>query len=186
MLGINELRRNPTPSPLPTNVRRKKLDKVIYIDLDIHHGDGVEAAFAGTKIRTLSIHCHAPLFFPSTGPTSGALNGPLNIAARPGLGDASLLRLVENVVLPVLATIEPEAVVIQLGVDGLVGDAVNEWNLSISGMGGALRMILLDACGNRKVLLLGGGGYHSANAARAWTYFTSIAVRSRSILSASR
>lgn len=173
VLGINELRR--TPSTLPFN--HKKIDKVLYIDFDVHHGDGVEASFAGSrKVSTLSIHLHAALFFPSTGALSGNLSGPLNIATHPGLSDASLLRLVKNVVLPVLAKIDPEAVVIQLGVDGLAGDPVNEWNLSISGLGGALRDII-NVCENRKVLLLGGGGYDSASAARAWTYFTSIAVR---------
>lgn len=173
VLGINELRRN--PSSLPPN--RKKIDRVLYIDFDVHHGDGVEAAFAGSKtVRTLSIHLHAPLFFPSTGRLSGKLTGPLNVATRSGLNDESLLRLVDEVVLPALAKLDPDAVVMQQGVDGLAGDPVNEWNLSISGLGEAMRKIL-DVCGNRKVLLLGGGGYDSVNAARAWTYFTSIAVR---------
>ena len=182
MLGINELRRNPTPASLSsTSPPRKKIDKVLYIDLDVHHGDGVELSFAGSKkVRTLSIHLHAPLFFPSTGALSGSLNGPLNIAVHQGLSDASLLRLVENVVLPVLARIDPDAVVLQLGVDGLAGDpVVNESNLSLSGLGQAVRDILA-CCQDRKVLMLGGGGYHSANAARAWTYFTSIAVRQSS------
>lgn len=74
--------------------------------------------------------------------------------------------------------VQPDYVIVQCGTDGLAGDPCATFNWSLSGegsLGWCLSRILNDWKG--KKLLLGGGGYNSANAARAWAYITSVAVR---------
>lgn len=107
---------------------------------------------------------------------------------KPGLGDASFLRIVQNCIKPIFLAFQPDCVVVQCGVDGLSGDPFNEWNLSLSGYGSAIQEIMAW-CGRKEreahqnvaispvpLLLVGGGGYNHANAARAWTYLTSVAL----------
>jgi len=134
-----ELRKKPLPppsiesdeSPPPLSKPLKRLSKVLYLDLDLHHGDGVESAFFTTpQILTLSLHLHAPLFYPSTGalsdsgPTNSKAPGrghALNIAVESGLGGEGLKR-VWKIVEEVKESFGPDSVVVQCGVDGLAGD----------------------------------------------------------------
>lgn len=182
---------------------------MLYLDLDLHHGDGVESAFfSSPHVLTLSLHLFAPLFFPatgaldSTGPTGArapAAGHALNLALEPGLGEETFERVWGSCVEKVVKAYDADAIVLQLGVDGLAGDPCKvrapatskvsrrqirpltralttyrqEWNLPLASFGFALERVL---SWNKRTLLLGGGGYHSANAARAWTYLTSVAV----------
>ncbi|GAA5967732.1 hypothetical protein JCM11641_005748 [Rhodosporidiobolus odoratus] len=172
----------PWPPP-PPQTMAKRFSRILYLDLDLHHGDGVESAFFTTpSVLTLSIHLHAPLFFPasgalfSTGPTNskalGALHA-LNVALEPGCAGETLERVWKSCVETVVEAYEPDAVVLQCGVDGLAGDPCKEWNLSLSALGSCVSRAL---SWNKPTLLLGGGGYDSPNAARAWAYLTSIAL----------
>lgn len=132
---------SPSSSPRPIQQPLKKLSKILYIDLDLHHGDAVESAFLSSPyILTLSLHLHAPLFFPSTGslsssgptnPKAAGRNHALNLALEPGLGGESLRRVWETVE-NVKESFGPDAVVVQCGVDGLYGDPckVSERNVS--------------------------------------------------------
>ncbi|GAA5865763.1 hypothetical protein JCM8547_002770 [Rhodosporidiobolus lusitaniae] len=200
VLAIMELRTAPKPSPSstpstpsspstcdappkPPPSKPKRLSRILYVDLDLHHGDGVEYAFFTTpSCLTLSLHLHAPLFFPSTGALSsagpsnpkapGALHA-LNVALEPGLGGESLERVWESCVEKVKKEYEPDAVVLQCGVDGLSGDPCKEWNIPLLAFGSCVSRAL---AWNLPTLLLGGGGYNHPNAARAWTYLTSIAL----------
>ncbi|GAA5870757.1 hypothetical protein JCM3774_001670 [Rhodotorula dairenensis] len=195
VLAIMELRTAPQPSPSalrpsppppppppPTTVP-SKISRVLYLDLDLHHGDGVESAFfSSPHVLTLSMHLFAPLFFPatgaldSTGPTGArapAAGHALNLALEPGLADETFRRVWESCVEKVARAYDADAVVVQLGADGLAGDPCKEWNLPLASFGWALERVL---AWKKRTLLLGGGGYHSANAARAWTYLTSIAL----------
>lgn len=173
--------------PSATTTTKDRIKRVMYLDLDLHHGDGVAVAFAETpSVLTLSIHLLAPLFYPSTGalnstgPTlSNASYHDLNLASHEGLSSTSLIRLYHSCIAPILEVYDPQAIVIQCGADGLNEDPCGEWNLSLDGVATVLQNILdWRRCREkeRKVLLLGGGGYHSANTARSWTYLTSIAV----------
>lgn len=105
---------------------------MLYLDLDLHHGDGVESAFfSSPSVLTVSLHLFAPLFFPasgaldSTGPKSdksAAAGHALNVALEPGLGDEVFRRVWKTCVEQVVRAYDPDAVVLQLGVDGLAGD----------------------------------------------------------------
>lgn len=175
----------------PSATRTTRINRVLYIDLDLHHGDGPASSYSSTKnVLTLSIHLHAPLFYPATGALDST--GPaksqsayhdLNLACEPGLSTPSLLRLFNSCVLPVMTTYQPQAIVVQCGCDGLAGDPCAEWNLSLEGMGECVSWILQHADAHKaKVLLLGGGGYSNVSAARCYAYLTSIAVRRRAPL----
>ncbi|MBW0547362.1 hypothetical protein O181_087077 [Austropuccinia psidii MF-1] len=181
-LAILELRKQPTNSNLP------RLQRVMYLDyLDIHHGDGVELAFWSTSfILTVSVHFHDPQggFYPLSGsvdssgppPPSPAASHALNIPIEhPG----SLSYICHRSLLPLINVYKPSAIVIQCGVDGLAEDPLGGrlWGFGLEEMGHCLEIVVQDSLAvGRKVLLLGGGGYHTANAARAWAYFTSIAL----------
>jgi len=199
----------PPRAPAPPSPAR--ISRVLYLDLDLHHGDGVESAFlASPYVLTLSVHLHAPLFYPSTGalestgppgePRSKGAFHALNVPLEHGAGEETLRRVWSSCIERVREAYDPEAVVLQLGTDGLAGDpckvrralapfaavplassctdscalASQEWNLSLSALGYAVERVL---SWNKRTLLLGGGGYHSPNAARAWAYLTSVAVR---------
>ncbi|KAA1103871.1 hypothetical protein PGT21_003247 [Puccinia graminis f. sp. tritici] len=181
-LAISELRRQ------PTNRALKRLDRVLYLDmLDIHHGDGVELAFWSTsRVLTISVHHHDPEggFYPLSGavessgpaPPSPAASHALNIPIRtPG----ALSYVCRRTILPLISAYKPSALVIQCGVDGLAGDPIGGrlWGFGLKEMGNCLEAVLQDSIAHRrKVLLLGGGGYHTPNVARAWAHFTSIAL----------
>ncbi|TFY74746.1 hypothetical protein EWM64_g9264 [Hericium alpestre] len=163
----------------------------MYLDLDLHLSDAVSAAFhtpspassSAPQILTLSIHHAAPGFFPVS--KLAALPDPSDPSFDPftlavpllaGASCATFARVWVSVVEKVKAAFNPGYVVIQCGVDGLAGDPCKVWNWAIGGEGGmgwCIKRIVNDR--NHKILLLGGGGYNSPNAARAWAYLTSIA-----------
>lgn len=161
VLGILELRRT--------------FRRVLYIDLDVHHGDGVEEAFAGTdKVLTVSVHQYEPGFYPGTGAASDVGFGlgrgySINLPLRSGASDSTFVRVVTTVVDEVRKRYKPDAVVCQCGADGLSGDPLGAWNLT---PGAFVQCVRLVQSWGLPLLLLGGGGYVAANAARCWTTIT--------------
>ena len=148
----------------------------MYLDFDVHHGDGVALAFLqplapGAKdpqILTLSIHHHAPGFFPSH-PTA-ALTPPdtdhphtLSIPLAHGAGGKTFARVWEEAVESVKAAWEPDYVVVCCGVDGMAGDGekTGVWNLGSRDLVEAVRKVCGWVDGRegsvRGVALLGGG-----------------------------
>ncbi|KAK4047947.1 hypothetical protein OIO90_005985 [Microbotryomycetes sp. JL221] len=197
-LSILELRRRPTPklardddnssdiddptTPPPCNPQR--LSRVMYIDLDLHHGDGVEQAFYESKlVLTLSVHNHAQGFYPATGqlvdPVLPLHNQPrvplhsLNIPLETGTSSTTLLRMFNTCIEPTFKKFNPDVIIVQCGCDGLANDPCQEWNLDLKGLGQIVEQILQW---NKKTMLVGGGGYNHANVARCWAYLTSIAL----------
>eukprot|EP00741_Cyanophora_paradoxa_P016249 tig00000197_g15688.t1 len=149
-----------------------RFERVLYIDIDIHHGDGVERAFqCSDKVMTLSIHKRASGFYPGTGDVTDVGTGPgkyfaVNVPLRDGCGDARYCDVFERVAEAARAAFRPSAVVLQCGADGLAGDPI--------GAGFSLTPAAYVACVRRVVswnlptLVLGGGGYNAPNAARCW------------------
>ncbi|KAK9393686.1 histone deacetylase 8 [Crotalus adamanteus] len=158
---------------------RRKFDRVLYADLDLHHGDGVEDAFSFTsKVMTVSLHKFAPGFFPGTGDVTEVGFGrgryySINVPLQDGIKNETYYQICEVVLKDVYAAFCPEAVVLQLGADTIAGDPMCAFNLTPEGIGKCLNYVLQWQL---PTLILGGGGYHLANTARCWTYLTGVVL----------
>lgn len=152
--------------------------RVLYIDIDIHHGDGVEEAFYTTdRVMTVSFHKYGE-YFPGTGDLKdvGAEKGKyyaVNFPLRDGIDDESYEMIFKPVMSKVMEMYRPSAVVLQCGADSLAGDRLGCFNLSLKGHAECVDFIRRF---NTPLLLLGGGGYTIRNVARCWTYETAVAL----------
>lgn len=152
--------------------------RVLYIDIDIHHGDGVEEAFYTTdRVMTVSFHKYGE-YFPGTGDLKdiGAGKGKfyaVNFPLRDGIDDDAYESIFKPLISKVMETYQPSAVVLQCGADSLSGDRLGCFNLTIKGHGKCVEYIKSY---NIPLLLVGGGGYTIRNVARCWTYETSVAL----------
>jgi histone deacetylase 3 len=153
--------------------------RVLYIDIDVHHGDGVQDAFYLTdRVMTLSFHKYGGEFFPGTGDTIevGKLSGKyysLNVPFRDGVDDDSYRSLFEPIVESAIQKFRPSVIVLQCGADSLRGDRIGTFNLSLEGHGDCIRFVKKFGI---PLMILGGGGYTIKNVARLWAYETSILV----------
>lgn len=151
--------------------------RVLYIDIDIHHGDGVQEAFyRSNRVLTVSFHKHALNFFPGTGAISetGLNEGKyftLNVPLQDGIDDDTYVRLFRDVMDPVITGFRPSAVMLQCGADSLAQDRLGTFNISIEAHGECVSFIKSF---NLPLLVLGGGGYRQTSVSRCWTYETSI------------
>ncbi|MCX7643121.1 MAG: acetoin utilization protein AcuC [Armatimonadetes bacterium] len=150
----------------------QKFERVAYIDIDAHHGDGVQFAFyRNHKVLTVSLHENGRYLFPGTGFETEMGEGEgfgfaLNIPFMPYAGDDVYLRALDEVVLPALENFKPQAIVTQLGTDALSGDPITHWNLTTHSY---LRAIQSFKEMNLPWVALGGGGYNISNVCRGWT-----------------
>lgn len=158
--------------------------RVLYIDIDVHHGDGVEQAFWSTdRVMTLSLHKYDKVnYFPGTGgsddigPRNNANPGAhhsLNVPLQDGIDDDSYVQLFKDVVGPCCDVYQPTAIVIQCGADSLGGDRLGCFNLNIRAHGACVEYTKKFGC---PLLVLGGGGYTPRNVARLWAHETSICI----------
>uniref|UniRef100_A0AAX7TQD6 Histone deacetylase 8 n=1 Tax=Astatotilapia calliptera TaxID=8154 RepID=A0AAX7TQD6_ASTCA len=154
---------------------REKYERVLYVDVDLHHGDGVEDAFSFTsKVMTVSLHKFSPGFFPGTGDLCDTGLGKgrwyaVNVPLEDGIKDDRYYQVFTSVLQEVRAQFNPEAIVMQLGADTMAGDPMCSFNMTPVGVGKCLQYVLQWQL---PTLLLGGGGYNLANTARCWTYLT--------------
>jgi histone deacetylase 1/2 len=152
--------------------------RVLYIDIDIHHGDGVEEAFFSTdRVMTVSFHKFGD-FFPGTGEVRDIGVGPgkgyaINFPLRDGMDDASYKLIFESVISKVMQHYDPKAIVLQCGTDSLSGDRLGGFNLSMRGHANCVSFVKSF---NVPTMILGGGGYSMRNVARTWAYETSVLV----------
>lgn len=152
--------------------------RVLYIDIDIHHGDGVEEAFYTTdRVMCVSFHKFGE-FFPGTGHIRdiGVTKGKyysVNFPLHDGIDDHSYRSIFRPVIARVMETYRPEAVVIQCGADSLSGDRLGCFNLTTKGHGDCVEFVKSF---NLPTLVLGGGGYTIRNVARCWAYETSVCL----------
>jgi histone deacetylase 1/2 len=149
-------------------------NRVLYIDIDVHHGDGVEEAFYTTdRVMTVSFHKHGE-FFPGTGDIHDIGHGKgkayaVNVPLRDGIDDAAYQSIFEPVISHVMQWYRPGAVVLQCGADSLAGDRLGSFNLSHRGHGHCVEFMKTFGV---PLMLLGGGGYTIRNVARCWAYET--------------
>ncbi|KAJ3167688.1 hypothetical protein HDU88_002135 [Geranomyces variabilis] len=164
---------------------QRRFPRVLYLDLDIHHGDGVETAFRfSPRVYTCSFHLHDVGFFPATGGADSApwgkgkgIDHALNVPFRSGLRTETFLRVFSAVTTEIYANFKPQCVVIQCGSDGVHGNlgARGEgWNLDTSTFAEAIA--ILQGLEPLPLLILGGGGYDNPTTARSWAAATAAAI----------
>jgi acetoin utilization protein AcuC len=141
------------------------------VDVDAHHGDGVQAAFYRRKdVLTISLHESGHTLFPGTGfedelGQDAGWGYNVNVPLPADTYDEAFLRAFEEVAVPVLEMYRPDAVVLELGMDGLAGDPLTHMALTNNAYVEALKRLLSLG---RPMLVAGGGGYHVENTVRGW------------------
>lgn len=160
-------------------------ERVAYVDVDVHHGDGVQAAFYDDpRVLTISLHESPRTLFPGTGyPTEvggpSAEGSAVNVALPPGTTDVGWLRAFGAVVPPLLREWRPEILVTQHGCDGHLDDPLAHLALTVDGQRESYRLLhdlAHELCDGRWVAT-GGGGYAVVDVVpRAWTHLLAIAA----------
>ncbi len=146
--------------------------RVAYIDVDVHHGDGVQAAFYDTdQVLTISLHESGRFLFPGTGfveeiGTGKGRGYAVNLPFPPGADDILFLEGFTAIVPPLVEAYKPDVVVTQLGVDTFRDDPLAHGDVTTNGFVAVLRQLRALA---PRWIATGGGGYNLTNVARAWT-----------------
>ncbi len=173
------------PAVAITRLLDRGAQRIVYVDIDVHHGDGVQEIFwDDPRVLTVSLHETPLALFPGTGfPTEtggrGAEGSAVNVALPPGTGDAGWLRAFHAVVPSVVRAFAPELLFTQCGADAHRLDPLADLRLSVDGQRAAyiaLRELADDVCEGRWVAT-GGGGYALVEVVpRAWTHLLAVAT----------
>jgi len=140
--------------------------RVVYLDLDAHHGDGVEAAFVDES-RVCTISIHEENRWPYSGKAGeGLSNGAYNLPVPKGFNDSELEFLIDTVVVPVIETFAADGLVICCGADCLAGDPLSGMMLSNTALWQTLQRLIQPGVAT---VVLGGGGYNPWTVARYWS-----------------
>ena len=140
-------------------------DRVLYVDYDAHHGDGVQDAFVDdARVHCISIHEHNR--WPNTGGVDDRGNGNArNMPVPPGLNDSEFAHLVDTVVSPYAEGMAPDGIVITCGADALAGDPLSKMGLSNVALWSAVERLMRLGV---PTVVVGGGGYNPWTVARCW------------------
>jgi len=147
-------------------LQRAGLSRIVYIDLDAHHCDGVEFAFAGDPgVRLISVHEEGR--WPFTGAlTDDAQGSAFNLPVLKGYNDTEARAVLDGLILPRAAAFAPEAIVLQCGADSLTEDPLSRLTLSNRAY---IEALVAIAPLSPRLLVLGGGGYNPWSVGRLWT-----------------
>ncbi|KOU43688.1 acetoin utilization protein AcuC [Streptomyces sp. WM6373] len=160
-------------------------ERVAYVDVDVHHGDGVQAAFwDDPRVLTVSLHEHPRTLFPQTGwpeETGGpaAEGSAVNVALPAGTGDEGWLRAFHATVPELLADFRPQVLVTQHGADTHFEDPLAHLAVSLDAQRAVQEAChgLAHSCADGRWLALGGGGYAVVDVVpRSWTHLVAIAA----------
>jgi acetoin utilization protein AcuC len=145
--------------------------RVLYLDLDAHHGDGVQAAFYGRNdVMTVSLHESGKTLFPwggfenETGEAEGA-GFNVNVPLPAGTYDDAFLMAFERVAVPVIEAYFPGVIVLELGMDILAGDPLTHLRMTNNVVVEVVERLMRYG---QPILVAGGGGYHVENTVRGW------------------
>lgn len=151
--------------------------RVLFLDIDVHHGDGVQAAFYDRRdVMTVSLHESGRHLFPGTGfeheiGTGDGKGYAVNVPLPVGAYDEAYVGAFRHIALPLARAYRPDAVVLEVGMDGLAGDPLAHLRLTNNAHADVVEMVLgLD----RPLLVTGGGGYHVGNTVRGWALVWSV------------
>lgn len=153
-------------------------ERVLYIDIDVHHGDGVEEAFyISDRVMTLSFHKYGD-YFPGTGRLDDIGYGKgrgysVNVPLKDGIDDQTYEEIFNPIVERIINVFRPGAIVLQCGADSISGDKLGCFNLTQEGHGNCVKFVKSF---NIPLIILGGGGYTIENVAKTWAYDTSVAL----------
>jgi acetoin utilization protein AcuC len=157
-------------------LRSKGIRRVLYVDIDVHHGDGVFYPYEfDSGVFIFDVHESGRFLYPGTGSEGETGGGPaegtkVNIPLLPGEGDETIKEILPRLE-EFAARARPEFVILQCGADSLAGDPIGGLKFSEkfhSRVAKALHDVADEAC-NGRLVALGGGGYSPDNCARAWT-----------------
>jgi acetoin utilization protein AcuC len=146
--------------------------RVVYLDLDAHHGDGVQEAFYDTdRVLTISIHESGLHFFPGTGSCRETGTGrgkgySVNVPLKEHSDDALYMKAFDEVALPLTASFNPDVIVTQLGVDTFRTDPLTRLEITTQAYSYVIRKLKALRI---PWVAVGGGGYDNLNVARGWT-----------------
>jgi acetoin utilization protein AcuC len=157
-------------------LRREGL-RVLYVDMDAHHGDGVEAAFRNDAgVMTFSLHMDTRYAYPFTGggvEDTGPLYNAVNMPLPRGMNDDEYRHVFGRLWPAVMEAFRPEVIVLQAGTDILGPDPLGKFHISTGLFLEVVERVMLDAPthadGTPRLLVVGGGGYHPLTLARCWT-----------------
>lgn len=160
-------------------------DRIAYVDIDAHHGDGVQVQFEhDPRVMTISLHQHPATLWPGTGwPTevgaADAAGTAVNVALMPGTQDQLWLRAFHATVPSMIAAFRPQIILTQVGVDSHLADPLTDLALTVDGQAAAMRALrdLADKYCEGRWIAVGGGGYGVINVVpRAWTHLLATAL----------
>jgi acetoin utilization protein AcuC len=159
-------------SVVAINTMLRKGIRVVYLDIDAHHGDGVQEAFYDTdRVLTISIHESGVHFFPGTGlekeiGTGRGKGYSVNVPLIEHTDDALFMKAFDEVAFPLIAAYDPDVMVTQLGADTFRTDPLTRLEITTHSYSYILRKLKA-----LKIpwVAVGGGGYENINVARAWT-----------------
>ncbi|MEM6759749.1 MAG: acetoin utilization protein AcuC [Pseudomonadota bacterium] len=148
------------------SLRRHGAPRIAYIDIDAHHADGVEIAFAGDP-EVLMISVHEEGLWPRTGPLGVTAHGTtINLPVLQGLNDSEMALIRNEVILPAVTRFAPDAIVLQCGADGVEEDPQSHLSMSNQAHWAVVRALMGLS---PRLLVLGGGGYNPWSVGRLWT-----------------
>ncbi|WP_279102794.1 acetoin utilization protein AcuC [Gordonia bronchialis] len=160
-------------------------DRIAYIDIDAHHGDGVQAAFVNDpRVLTVSVHQHPATLWPGTGwPTEvgndAAAGSAVNLALMPDTPDRLWLRAFHAVVPSVIAEFRPQILISQCGADSHRADPLTDLALTVDGQRAAMIAMreMADRYCDGRWIAVGGGGYGVVNVVpRSWSHLIGVAL----------
>ncbi|MHA2346413.1 MAG: hypothetical protein ACXACP_06820 [Candidatus Hodarchaeales archaeon] len=153
------------------------IDRLLYIDTDVHHGDGVLSAFYNSKkVLGVSFHESPQFLFPGTGLSDEIGEGEgfgysINMPLFPGTWDEQYIELFEQTIPCIWESYDPEFIIWQCGADGHFGDILGHLNLTTQlykHLGERITNLSSKGSSKGRLLLLGGGGYNPDSVARVW------------------
>jgi acetoin utilization protein AcuC len=146
--------------------------KVLYLDVDVHHGDGVQDAFYDRgDVMTISTHQSGRTLFPGTGFVDeiGCGDGKgysVNVPLPQGTYDLAYMKAFDQTVLPLARKFAPDVIVMELGADGLADDPLAQLQLTNNVYADVISLMLEFG---KPIMAVGGGGYNIENTVRAWS-----------------